>query len=130
MTLPPSTCVTSLVLPSLGPAALAVPAVLAGVLAGREGSSRPSADRPSLLHASVHAPRTCRRPDLRAVLHDLVQRHQPLFAERCQYLREQFIQLFLLRHTEIRHRVVVHFLQARQPLERWIKLTPPRHLTR
>ncbi len=70
------------------------------------------------------------RLDLGAVLHHLFQRNQPFFAERRQNLGEQFIQLSLLLHPEIGQRVVVHFLQPRQPLERRIVLAAPRHFPR
>src|SRR6202022_1974239 len=72
----------------------------------------------------------CQRLDLRPVLHHLLQRNQPFLAEGCQHLREQLIQLLLLLPSEIRQRVIVHFLQPRQPLERRIKLAPPRHFPR
>src|ERR1700691_4174190 len=67
---------------------------------------------------------------LRAVLHHLFQRDQSFLAQRRQHLGEQFIQLLLLLHTKIRQRVVVHFLQSRQPLESRIKLAPSRHFPR
>src|SRR5271155_3994536 len=67
--------------------------------------------------------------NLRAVLHHLLQRDQPFLAQRCQHLRESFIEFLLLLHTEIRQRVVVHFLQSRQPLEGPIVLTAPGHFS-
>src|SRR5713226_1085907 len=75
----------------------------------------------------MNTSRTRLCPDLRPVLHHLVQRDQPLFAERRQHLREQFVQLLLVPHAKIRQRVVVHFLQPRQPLERGIVLAASRH---
>jgi hypothetical protein len=50
------------------------------------------------------------RPDLRAILHHLLQGDQPFLAQRHQHLREQFIEFLLLLDTEIRMRVEVHFL--------------------
>ena len=57
-------------------------------------------------------------------------RDPSFLALRRQHLGEQFIQLLLLRHTKIPQRVVVHFLQPRQPLESRIKLAPARHFPR
>src|SRR5712692_5869516 len=79
---------------------------------------------------ALNAPGARRCPNLRAVLHHLVQRDQPFFAERRQHLREQLVQLLLLLHTEIRQRVVVHFLQSGQPLEGRVVLAAPRHFAR
>ena len=75
-------------------------------------------------------PRARQRFDLRAVLHHLFQRDQPLFAQRRQNLCEQLVQLLLSLHAKIRQRVVVHLLQSRQPLERRIVLATPRHFPR
>ena len=63
-------------------------------------------------------------------LHHLLQGDQTFFAERCQNLREQFVQLFLLLHAEIRQRVVVHFVQSREPLDRRIALAASRYFPR
>ena len=76
------------------------------------------------------APDARLRPNLRAVLHHLFQRDQTLFAERGQNLGEQFVQFLLFPHAEIRQRVVVHFLEPRQPLERGVVLAAPRHFAR
>src|ERR1700692_1696207 len=65
------------------------------------------------------------RLDHGAILHHLLQRDQSFLAQRRQHLREQFIEFLLLLHTEIRQRVIVHFLPPRQPLERRIVRTPP-----
>ena len=65
------------------------------------------------------------RLDLGAILHHLLQRDQSFLAQRRQHLREQFIEFLLLLHTEIRERVIVHFLPSRQPLERRIVRTAP-----
>ena len=70
------------------------------------------------------------RPDLRSVLRYLLQRDQPFFVQRGQHLGEQFIQLLLLFHAEIRQCVVVHFQQSREPLEGWIIFATARHFAR
>jgi len=75
-------------------------------------------------------PRTRQRFDFRAILHHLFQRNQPFLAQRRQNLREQLVQFFLSLYAKIRQRVVVHFLQPRQPLERRIVLAPPPHFPR
>ena len=54
-------------------------------------------------------PAARQRLNLRAVLRHLLQGYQSFLAERRQHLREQFIQLLLFFHTEIRQGVVVHF---------------------
>src|SRR5260370_4964894 len=79
---------------------------------------------------ALNAPGARRCPNLCAVLHHLVQRDQPLFAERRQHLREQFVQFVLLLHAKICQRVVVHFLQSGQPLEGRIVFAAPRHCPR
>src|SRR6266568_315246 len=79
---------------------------------------------------ALNAPGTRRCPNLRPVLHYLFQRDQPFLTERRQHLREQFIQFVFLLHAEIRQRVVVHFVEACQPLESRIKLAPPRYFPR
>jgi hypothetical protein len=70
------------------------------------------------------------RFDLRTVLQHLFQRDQPRLAERRQHLREQFFYLLLPLYAEICQRVIVHFLQPRQPLECRIVLATPRHFSR
>src|ERR1700693_45195 len=70
------------------------------------------------------------RLDHGAILHHLLQRDQSFLAQRRQHLREQFIEFLLLLHTEIRQRVIVHFLPSRQTLERQIVRTAPGHFSR
>ena len=72
-------------------------------------------------------PRARQRFDFRAVLHHLLQRDQPLFAEGRRDLNEQLVQLALSVHAKIRQRVVVHLLQSRQPLKR--RINPHRRAT-
>jgi hypothetical protein len=68
--------------------------------------------------------------DLGAVLHHLLPSNQAFRAERRQHLVEPFIQLLLLGHRKIRPRVLVHFVQPRQPLESRIQLAASRHFPR